>query len=69
MHKYALHIVSSPISQSRSLSQTTDISKSISGPKKITFIYQGPGIQSFLKVKVILTLRCEISKVVFYTLY
>ena len=26
---------------------------------------QGPGLQSSLKVKVILTLKCEISKVVF----
>ena len=30
---------------------------------------QGPELQSFLIVKVNLTLRYEISKVVFYTLY
>ena len=33
------------------------------------YIGQGPGLQSFHKVKVNLTLRSEISNVVFYTLY
>ena len=32
-------------------------------------IGQGPGLQSFLKVKVTFTLRCDISKAVFDTLY
>ena len=43
--------------------------------QQFSFLYethchdQGPRLQSFLEVKVTLTLRCEFSKVLFYTFY
>ena len=61
--------------------RSTDISKCFRGSLRlrgnvsrlyvypIHFYIRDPGLQSFFKVKVTLILRCEISKVVFHTLY